>query len=50
MDYGYENLLWSEEQAESNATEDPADLMGIMIVICAVLMSLGGDKRICVRE
>ena len=44
MDYEYENLLWYEEQAESNATDEPADLMGIMIVICAVLMSLGGTK------
>lgn len=31
MDYGYENLLWCEEQAESDATEKPADLMRIIL-------------------
>lgn len=45
MDYGYENLLWYEEQAESNATEKPADLMWIMIVICTVLMEPGGGQK-----
>ncbi len=50
MDYGYENLLWYEEQAESNATEKPADLMWIMIVICTVLMEPGGDRKdLCAR-
>lgn len=44
MDYGYENLLSCEKQAESDATEQPADLMGIMIVICTVLMAWGGQK------
>lgn len=34
MDYGYKKLLWCEEQAESNATEESADLMWIMIMIC----------------
>lgn len=44
MDYGYEKLLWYEE-AESNATEKPADLMGIMIVICTMLMESGGGQK-----
>lgn len=52
MDNGYENLLWCEEQAESDATEKPAefDVDYIMIVICTVVMGLGGDRKdLCAR-
>lgn len=40
-----EKLLWYEEQAESNATEKPAVMMGIMIVICTMLMESGGGQK-----
>lgn len=50
MDYGYKKLLWCEEQAESNATEKPADSMWIMIMICTVLMGPWGDRKdLCAR-
>lgn len=45
MDYGYETLQWCEEQAESNVTEEPADFMGIVIVICTVLMGPWGGQK-----
>lgn len=40
-----EKLLWYEEQAESNATEKPAVMMRIMIVICTMLMEPGGGQK-----